>query len=195
MPLHADLMRIQTIEFNDRIRKSHYSFDIHGDNIRIYPVPTTSGSISTPFFKNVWFEFMLEQDKANNAVLFGNTALTTGAISDASNIPYTYQKYNSINDMGRAWIIRYGSAIIKEMLGRVRGKYSSVPIPNGEVTLDGSDLVSQGQTEKEALITQLREFLEKMTKEQMLTRQNTEATQMNEMMAKIPLSFICWIRK
>ena len=187
MPLHADLMRIQTIEFNDRIRKSHYSFDIHGDNIRIYPVPTTSGSISTPFFKNVWFEFMFEEDKNNDAVLFGNTALTTGAVSDASNIPYTYQKYNTINDMGRAWIIRYGSAIIKEMLGRVRGKYSSVPIPNGEVTLDGSDLVSQGQSEKEALITQLREFLEKMTKEQMLTRQNTEATQMNEMMAKIPL--------
>ena len=187
MPLHADLMRIQTIEFNDRIRKSHYSFDIHGDNIRIYPVPTTSGSISTPFFKNVWFEFMFEEDKNNDAVLFGNTALTTGAVSDASNIPYTYQKYNTINDMGRAWIIRYGSAIIKEMLGRVRGKYSSVPIPNGEVTLDGSDLVSQGHSEKEALITQLREFLEKMTKEQMLTRQNTEATQMNEMMAKIPL--------
>jgi hypothetical protein len=44
MPLHADLIRIQTIEFNDRIRKSHYSFDIHGDDIRIYPVPTTSGS-------------------------------------------------------------------------------------------------------------------------------------------------------
>jgi len=187
MPLHADLLRIQTIEFNDRIRKSHYSFDIHGDNIRIYPVPTTSGSMSTPYFKNVWFEFMFEEDKDNDAVLFGNTALTTGAVSDASNIPYTYQKYNSINDMGRAWIIRYGSAVIKEMLGYIRSKYSSVPIPNGEVTLNGGDLVSQGQSEKEALITQLREFLEKMTKEQMLTRQNTEATQMNEMMAKIPL--------
>jgi hypothetical protein len=187
MPLHADLMRIQTIEFNDRIRKSHYSFDIHGDDIRIYPVPTTSGSASTPFFENVWFEFMLEEDKANDAVLFGNTALTKGSISDASNIPYTYQKYGSINDMGRAWIIRYGTALVKEMLGRVRAKYSSVPIPNGEVTLDGGDLVSQGQSEKEALISQLREFLQKNTKEQMLTRQNTEATQMNEMMAKIPL--------
>ena len=187
MPLHADLMRIQTIEFNDRIRKSHYSFDIHGDNIRIYPVPTKSGSNLEPFFENVWFEFMFEQEKINDAVLFGNTALTTGAISDASNIPYTYQKYTTINDMGRAWIIRYGSAIAKEMLGYIRSKYSSVPIPNGEVTLNGSDLVSQGQSEKEALITQLREFLEKMTKEQMLTRQNTEATQMNEMMAKIPL--------
>jgi len=187
MPLHADLLRIQTIEFNDRIRKSHYTFDIHGDDIRLYPVPTVSGSNMEPFFKNVWFEFMLEEDKANDAVLFGNTALTKGAISDASNIPYTYQQYNTINDMGRAWIIRYGSALAKEMLGRVRSKYSSVPIPNGEVTLDGSDLVSQGQTEKESLITQLREFLEKMTKEQMLTRQNTEATQINEMMAKIPL--------
>jgi len=187
MPLHADLLRIQTIEFNDRIRKSHYSFDIHGDNIRIYPVPTKSGSMSTPFFKNIWFEFMLEQDKADSSVLFGNTALTTGAVSDASNIPYTYQKYNTINDMGRAWIIRYGTALVKEMLGRVRSKYSSVPIPGGEVTLDGSDLISQGQSEKEALITQLREFLNKMTKEQMLTRQNIESTQMNEMMAKIPL--------
>jgi len=187
MPLHADLLRIQSIEFNDRIRKSHYSFDIHGDNIRIYPVPTTSGSASTPFFENVWFEFMLEQEKIDDAVLFGNTALTTGAVSDASNIPYTYQKYSSINDMGRAWIIRYGTALVKEMLGRVRAKYSSVPIPNGEVTLDGGDLVSQGQSEKETLISQLREFLEKNTKEQMLTRQNTEATQMNEMMAKIPL--------
>jgi hypothetical protein len=187
MPLHADLLRIQTIEFNDRIRKSHYTFDIHGDDIRLYPVPTKSGSNLEPFFDTVWFEFMLEEDKANDAVLFGNTALTTGAISDASNIPYTYQQYNTINDMGRAWIIRYGSAIAKEMLGYIRSKYSSVPIPNGEVTLNGSDLVSQGQSEKDALITQLREFLEKMTKEQMLTRQNTEATQINEMMAKIPL--------
>jgi len=187
MPLHADLMRIQTIEFNDRIRKSHYSFDIHGDNIRIYPVPTTSGSAADPFFPSVWFEFMFEEDKQNDAVLFGNTALTTGAVSDASNIPYTYQKYSTINDMGRAWIIRYGAAIAKEMLGYIRSKYSSVPIPNGEVTLNGSDLVSQAQSEKETLITQLREFLEKMTKEQMLTRQNAEATQMNEMMAKIPL--------
>jgi hypothetical protein len=89
--------------------------------------------------------------------------------------------------MGRAWIIKYGSALAKEMLGFVRGKYSSIPIPNSEITLNGSELISQGQTEKGELITQLREFLDKMTKEQMLTRQNTEATQMNEILAKVPL--------
>ena len=187
MPLHMDLFRIQTIEFNDRIRKSAFSFDIHGDDLRIYPVPGTQGTISTPFYDRVWFEFIYEKDKRNSGLLFGNTALLNGVVTDASNIPYTYQKYTNINDMGRSWIYRYGAAIIKETLGYVRSKYSNVPIPNGEVTLNGSDLVSQGQSEKEALITQLKEFLDKLTKEQMLTRQNAEATQQMEILGKVPL--------
>jgi hypothetical protein len=187
MPIHADLLRIQGIEFNDMIRKSHFSFDIHGDDIRVYPVPGTQGTNATPFYGKVWFEYLFEEQKNQEALLFGNTAVLNGVISDASNIPYTYQQYGTINDMGRAWILRYGVALVKEMLGYVRNKYSSVPIPNGEVTLNGSDLVSQGQTEKGELITQLREFLDKMTKEQMLTRQNAEATQMNELLAKAPL--------
>ena len=187
MPMHADLLRIQAIEFNDMIRKSHFSFDIHGDDIRIYPVPGTQGTTATPFYGKVWFEYLFEEQKNQEALLFGNTAVLNGVVSDASNIPYTYQQYGTINDMGRAWILRYGVALVKEMLGYVRNKYSSVPIPNGEVTLNGADLVSQGQTEKGELITQLREFLDKMTKEQMLTRQNAEATQMNELLGKAPL--------
>jgi len=181
------LFRIQTIEFNDRIRKSAFSFEIHGDDLRIYPVPGTQGTISTPFYDRVWFEFMYEKDKRNSGLLFGNTALLNGVVTDASNIPYSYQKYANINDMGRSWIYRYGAAIIKETLGYVRSKYSNVPIPNGEVTLNGGDLVSQGQSEKDALITQLKEFLDKLTKEQMLTRQNAEATQQMEILGKVPL--------
>jgi hypothetical protein len=187
MPIHADLLRLQAIEFNDQIRKSAFSFDIHGDDLRIYPVPGTQGTAATPYFGKVWFEFLFEEQKNQDALLFGNTALINGVVSDASNIPYTFQTYSNINDMGRAWILRYGVALVKEMLGFVRNKYSNIPIPNGDVTLNGSELVTQGQTEKDALITQLREFLEKLTKESMLTRQNTEATQMNEMLAKAPL--------
>ena len=186
-PMHADLLRLQAIEFNDQIRKSHFSFDIHGDDIRIYPVPGTQGSMATQYFGTVWFEFLFEEQKSRDALLFGNTALITGAVSDASNIPYTYQQYSTINDMGRAWIIRYAMALAMEMLGFVRGKYSSIPIPGAEATLNGSELVSQAQTAKDTLITQLREFLEKMSRENMLTRQNAEATQMGEMLAKVPL--------
>ena len=189
MPINADLMRLQAIEFNDQVRKSAYSFEIHGDDIKFWPIPVTStgSSSATPFFSKVYIEFIFDEQKNNESLLFGNTALLNDVISDASNIPYTYQTYGKINDMGRAWIIKYGIALAKEMLGLIRNKYSSVPIPNGEVTLNGSDLVSQGQTEKDALISQLREFLDKMTKEQMMTRQNAEATQMHEMLSKVPL--------
>lgn len=186
-PMHADLLRLQAIEFNDTIRKSHFSFDIHGDDIRIYPIPGTQGSMATQYFGTVWFEFLFEEQKSRDALLFGNTALINGVVSDASNIPYTYQQYSTINDMGRAWIIRYAMALAMEMLGFVRGKYSSIPIPGAEATLNGSELVSQAQTAKDTLITQLREFLEKMSRENMLTRQNAEATQMGEMLAKVPL--------
>tara|TARA_R110002126_G_scaffold214839_1_gene361061 strand:- start:696 stop:1322 length:627 start_codon:yes stop_codon:yes gene_type:complete len=188
MPIHADLLRIQTIEFNDRVRKSHFSFEIHGDDIKIYPVPGIGGgSAATPFFDKVWFEYIFEEDKASDAVLFGNTAVLNGVVSDASNIPYNYQQYSTINDMGRAWILRYALALAKEMLGRVRGKYSTVPIPNAEVTLNGSELVSEAQTEKSDLIIQLKEFLDKLTKEKMLTRQAAEDDAINTVLSKVPL--------
>jgi hypothetical protein len=187
MPISSDLMRLQSIEFNDQIRKSHFSFELHGDDLKIFPIPGTQGSMATQYFGTVWFEFIFEEQKTNDAVLFGNTALLKDAVSDASNIPYTFQPYSTINDMGRSWILRYGAALVKEMLGYVRGKYTTVPIPGAEVTLNGSELVSQGQAEKEALLAQLREFLGKMSKENMLTRQNAEATQMNEMLSKVPL--------
>ncbi len=189
MPIHADLLRLQAIEFNDQIRKSHFTFEIHGDDIKFWPIPTvgTGSSASSLHYTRVWFEYLFEEEKSKDAILFGNTALLNGVVSDASNIPYSYQNYSSINDMGRSWIFKYALALAKEMLGFVRSKYSNIPIPNSEVTLNGAELVSQGQTEKEALLTQLREFLDKLTKEQMLTRQNAEATQMNEILAKVPL--------
>jgi len=189
MPIHADLMRLQAIEFNDQIRKSAFSFEIHGDDIKFFPVPSsgTGSSASQLFYSKVWVEFIFDEAITNEGVLFGNTALMRGVVTDASNIPYTYQTYRNINDMGRAWIFRYALATSKEILGQVRGKYSSVPIPNGEVTLNGSDLISQGQSEKTELITQLREFLEKMTRESMITRQNAEAAQMMEIQGRVPL--------
>jgi len=187
MPIHQDLLRIQTIEFNDRIRKSHFSFEVHGDDIKLYPVPGTQGTQATPYFDKVWIEFLFEEEKSKDALLFGNTAPNNGVISDASNIPYTYQTYSNINDMGRTWIFRYGSALVKEILGNVRGKYSSIPIPNSEVQLNSAELLSQASAEKESLITQLREFLEKMTKQAMLERQKSENESIFEVLSKVPV--------
>jgi hypothetical protein len=120
-------------------------------------------------------------------LLFGNNALLNGVISDASNIPYTYQSYSTINDMGRSWVFKYGTAVAKEMLGFIRGKYSSIPIPNAEVTLNSADLLSSAQSEKTALLEQLRTFLAELTKEKMMARQQAENDSLNEVLSKVPL--------
>ena len=50
--------------------------------------------------------------------------------------------YATINDVGKQWIRKYTLALAKEMLGYIRGKYSTLPIPNSEITLNGADLIS-----------------------------------------------------
>jgi C4-type Zn-finger protein len=73
------------------------------------------------------------------------------------------------------------------MLGYIRGKYSAIPIPNADVTLNGSDLISAAQTEKEGLITELKEILDTMSRQAQLERKQAESDAMQQQMNKIPL--------
>ena len=61
--------------------------------------------------------------------------------------------YSKINDLGKQWIRKYGLALSKELLGIIRSKYGSIPIPNADTTLDGDTLRSEASAEKEALIS------------------------------------------
>ena len=173
MPLYADVLRLQGIEFNDMIRKSAYGFQLSNTRFRIFPVPT--------YDFTVYFNYYLKSEKRN--VLRRGP----GLVSDASNIPYGNLKYTLINDIGKQWIRKYTLALCKEVLGLIRGKYSSLPIPNSEITLNGADLVSQGATEKEALITELRETLDSMSKQAQLERKQAEAEALQNQMVKMPL--------
>ena len=175
MPLYYDLARFQAIEFNDQIRKSGYSFQLVNDRLRVYPIPNGSN------FTKIHFDYILKSDRSN--ALKG----ATGTVSDYSNIPYQDVTYANINAVGKQWIRRYTLALAKEMLGYVRGKYSALPIPNADVTLNGSDLTSAAQTEKEGLITELKEILDTMSRQAQLERKQAEADAMQQQMNKIPL--------
>ena len=85
-------------------------------------------------------------------------------------MPIYIATYSFINAVGRQWIRRYTLALAKEMLGGIRGKYQSLPIPGSETTLDYTRLLSEASDEKAALITQLREDLEELTTEKQLVR-------------------------
>ncbi len=175
MPIYADLLRLQAIEFNDTVRRSGYSFEIVNNRLRIMPIPMVN-SVS-----KVWFDYVIKSERSNP--LKGNT----GNISDFSNVPYENVTYEYVNSVGRQWIRRYAAALSKEMLGNIRGKYSSIPIPNSEITLNGADLASAAQTEKDALLTELKEMLDSMSRQAQLERKQAEADAMQAQMNKMPL--------
>jgi hypothetical protein len=114
--------------------------------------------------------------------------VTPNVVSDYSDIQYDFILYRNINDVGKQWIRKYTLALVKELLGAIREKYSSIPIPGSEVSLDGAALRAEAQTEKENLITQLRENLEEVSRKVQFENRNTEATQMQEMLQKVPLA-------
>ena len=175
MPIYADVLRMQAIEFNDQVRKSAYSFQLVNDRLKVFPIPDGSS------FTKINFEYIKKSDRSNP--LKGNT----GAISDYSNVPYEDIIYSNINSTGNQWIRKYTLALAKEMLGYIRGKYSGIPIPNAEVTLNGADLISAASTEKEGLITELKEILDSMSRQAQLERKQAESDALQQQMMKIPL--------
>ena len=92
------------------------------------------------------------------------------------------------SDVGKQWIRKYTLALSKELLGAIREKYNTIPIPGGETTLDGAQLRAEATTEKENLITQLRENLEEVSRKTQFENKANEAKQQQEMLQKVPLA-------
>ena len=175
MPIYADMLRMQAIELNDIVRRSAWSWQLSNDRLKIFPIPDGVN------FTKVYFQYILKTDRSNP--LKGKT----GTISDYSNVPYENVVYENINSVGRQWIRRYTLALAKEMLGYVRGKYSALPIPDSEITLNGADLISAAQTEKEGLITELKEILDTMSRQSQLERKQAEAEALQSQFTKMPM--------
>jgi hypothetical protein len=175
MPIFEDMLRIQAIEFNDTFRKSAHSFNIVNNKLQIFPIPTTNGKL--------WFEYFVRDEFIQNS-----TSVTSDVVSDYSNIGYDFIPYTTINDVGKQWIRKYTLALAKELLGAIREKYSSVPIPGSEISLDGAALRAEAQTEKDALIEQLRENLEELSRKVQFEIRNNEANYQQEMLRKVPLN-------
>lgn len=174
-PLNSDLLRIQSIEMNDMIRKSAFSFELINNRLRIFPIPAREYRLH--------FEYTLDSQETNPL------KNGTGKISDYSNVPYANMVYSRINSIGKQWIKRYTLALCKEMLGYVRSKYSSIPIPDSDVTLNGDMLVSAAENEKTTLIEELRTVLDEFSRQNLLERKGAETEALQQQINKIPLGF------
>jgi len=178
MPLNFDLQKLQAIEMNDMIRRSNYSFEIQNNTLKIFPIPyADSGSAG-----KVWIQYIKKQDRTGGSVITSSTDIVT----NVSNVPYANPDYSKINSIGRQWIFEYTLALSKEMLGYVRGKYSTVPIPNASVTLNQSDLLGAATAEKTALLERLRTYFDETSRRALLERKAQESDFIQDEFSKVP---------
>ncbi len=176
-PLHMDISRASQIETNDRIRKSAFSFELINNKLRIFPIPKSSD-----VGNKVWFQYYIRSEKTANSETH-----TINKVSDPSNVPYQFITYSEINAGGRQWIRKMTLALAKELLGIIRSKYASMPLPGGEVSLDGEGLKAEGREEKTTLIEELKEFLESVSLSERARQEQEQADANQAVLAKAPL--------
>jgi hypothetical protein len=112
---------------------------------------------------------------------------TIYGISGPSNFPINNFPFSTISQPGRQWIRQFTLALSKELLGHVRSKFKSIPIPNADLTLDGDELVAQGREDQTRLRDQMKEWLAKLTNQALMEQQTNLAEQMQKSLRYIPM--------
>ena len=177
LPVFEDILRAGQLDISNRVRRSNYSYKIVGTHIRIFPAPTDV----TPqklFLRVKFFSNPLDPAYQDD---------TIKGVSNLSDIPFGNLEYKNINSIGRQWIRQYSLAVSMEMLGLIRSKFGSVPIPGSDLTLNGSDLVTKGREDKTNLKTQLKEMLETMTYDKLLENAAARAESVNKQLKYVPM--------
>jgi hypothetical protein len=181
MPVYGDLLRAGMLETSDYVRKSGYSYGIVGDKFRIYPQPLKG--------VKVFIDYTVEMDPFNPDFKnpnIGDPSIT--GISSIHNIPTTDINFENVNSTGKRWIRQYTLAICMETLGRIRRKFSSIPIPNNEITLDGDTLVQEGLEKQQELKDELNSTLDKVNNVEMMRGDAELAQAISDQYAHIPFT-------
>ena len=174
-PTSLLLQSAQAVEMQNEISLAGYTFELINNKLRIFPIPPHDGH-------HIWFQYLNIEERANSVI-----SQTSGVVTNVSNAGYANPTYTQINSIGRQWIFEYTLALCKEMLGYVRGKYTQVPIPNREITLNQSDLITAATTEKTSLIERLRAYLDETSRQSLLVRKSAEGVSAMEELGRSPM--------
>ena len=105
-----------------------------------------------------------------------------------SDVPVDVVNYDELNTPSKQWVRDYFTAMCKETLGRVRGKFGgSLGVTDAEVTMDYDSLLSEAKDDKDKLWERLKERLERLQPDKMLERKANEAEQLNKSLQFRPL--------
>lgn len=181
LPVWEDVLRAQQMELNQKVRRSNYSFSLVNNVLKLFPTPTESTRGMSLYFTY----FIAGSASGSASALDPNDPFTNG-VSNLTNIPFGNLNYSSINSIGKQWVKKMALAFAKETVGHVRGKFQTIPIPNGDVVLDGPQLVEEGRMEQDNLRQELKDWLDSLTYSKLMQQQLDEAEAINRILMKIP---------
>ena len=150
--------KMQAIMYEDSIytRTSHYSYELLDTHLRLYPTPSNYGF--DEYQDEIWVRFHIDAQPYET----GSYKAGVTGVNNINTVPFDNIPFNNINSMGQQWIRKYSLALCKEMLGQIRGKFTTMPIPGESVTLNHSELLSQAKEEQQQLKDKLTEMLKEI---------------------------------
>lgn len=103
-------------------------------------------------------------------------------------VPLSKLKFSDLNEPTRVWVRRYLTALFKEALGRVRGKFSgALKVPDAELNMDYDSLLTEGKEEQTKLLEDLDARLERLSNAKQLELKAGEAENLNKSLSYRPL--------
>ena len=179
LPVFEDLLRAGQLDISNRIRRSNFSYRLQGKDLRIFPRPTQTNP------QNLFVKFSFPADPYRTNLPYDDSTIT--GVSNISNVPFANIKYSGINSMSRQWIKQFTLALCKETLGLIRSKFSTVPIPGSDLSMNGSELISQGREDREKLTSGLNETLDKVTYQKLLEADAAQSEAMSQILKRVPI--------
>jgi hypothetical protein len=175
--------KMQAVMYEDSIytRTSHYSYELVDNKLRLFPTPSTWAFND---IDKIWFRFYIKKDAWETN---GDSDMETQGVNNLNTLPFDNLPYENINAIGKQWIRKYALALSKEMLGQIRGKFTTMPIPGDSVTLNHSELLSQAKEEQQQLKDKLIEQLQTMEYTEIAKRDGELTDAVNNTLKAAPL--------
>lgn len=176
--------KLQAMSYEDNIhtRISHYSYDLKNNILRLFPYPESE-------IKQLWVEFVIPGNSYDIDTAGGIPINSTkNGVNNMNTLPFANIPYENINSIGKQWIRRYALAVSKEMLGQVRSKFSTVPIPGESINLNGDALLAQAKDEQSSLKEELKTILAEMTYDKLAETTAGMVDNAGKILEKFPLN-------
>lgn len=187
MPAFDMLLRMQEINIQRRIIVGDLTYRITalpGGKKAIHLMNTPGSKFdfgnSTLAKGKVWYWYYPTNENDRDRCLKENPDI----IKMPSDVPFEKVSWTELNNPSQIWVRRWFVASAKELLSKVRGKFSgNLKTPDGDLTMDFQSLATEGKDEKTKLLDELigaEGRLTRLKPEKVMEREATIAENLNK---------------